>query len=277
MGTTVTTHLSSGTAWDGREAGDGICVFFYDAISEFYPGGIGSSLGYTNYQGPLCYHAETLGSDGGGTAAGSFSATNINGMKNAYAGIGFDIRGNFTNTTDGKLGETLGTVTTNAGADKVETTELAEARPNTIGVRLGESDYYKVHSVSHDLSVFPVASAERLKESPPVTLHQTVSARDKIKFTSARVTLQNKGKRILVEIKDSVTGIYHPYHVADLGSGFGGSNPNAVKVGLSFATSDAITNCDIKNFTVQGRIIEQQKSIEELNPATAHNFYVATD
>ena len=277
MGTTVTTHLSSGSDWDNRDAGDGLCVFFYDSISEFYPGGIGSSLGYTNYQGPLCYHAETLGAVGGGTATGSASATSINGIKKAYVGVGFDIRGNYTTTVDGKLGEVLGDVTTNAGADKVETTEITEARPNTIGVRLGESSYYKVHSVSHDLSVFPVASAERLKESPAVNLHQSVSEREDVVFTSARVTLQNKGKRVLVEIKDNVTGIYHPYHVADLATGFGGSNPNSVKVGLSFATSDAITNCEIKNFTVQGKIIDQQKSIDDLTPSTSHNFYVATD
>jgi hypothetical protein len=44
MGNTISTYMSAGSDWDGRDAGDGLCVFFYDGSSEFYPGGIGSSL-----------------------------------------------------------------------------------------------------------------------------------------------------------------------------------------------------------------------------------------
>tara|TARA_Y100000310_G_scaffold191166_1_gene191174 strand:+ start:801 stop:1634 length:834 start_codon:yes stop_codon:yes gene_type:complete len=275
---TITTILSSGSDWDGREAGDGICCFFYDSTSEFYPGGIGSSLGYSNYAGPICYHADTFGDAPWTTAAPSNSSTAVNGVMNAYVGVGFDVRGNFSNTTDGKLGETLGTVTVQAGADEVASNSDTTAKPNTIAVRLGEAQYYRLHSVSHNLTSFPVGSAERFFNSPPVTLHQSVTGRDKVVFTSARVTLQNRGQRILVEIKDDVTGIYYPYHIADLNNGGyeSVSNPDSLKVGLSFATSDAVTNCEIKNFTVQGDIIERQKSINNLNPPEQHNFYVAT-
>ena len=44
----------------GIKPGNGLCVFFWDAKEEFYPGGIGSSLGYSNYQGPLAYRSTTV-------------------------------------------------------------------------------------------------------------------------------------------------------------------------------------------------------------------------
>jgi len=275
MGNTITTYMSSGSDWDGRDAGDGLCVFFYDGGSEFYPGGIGSSLGYTNYRGPLCYHADTFSDAPWSLATPSNSATDINGIKGAYVGVGFDVRGNFSNTTDGKLGNNQGTVTTYSGADKVATNEITQAYPNTIAVRLSEAQYYKLHSVSDNLSVFPVASADRYKHTPPVNLHQTVATKDDVVYTTARVTLQNKGKRVLVEIKDAATGKFYTYHVADLTSGFESvSNPDTVKAGISFSTSDAFMNCDIRNFTVQGSIIDKPKESTKLRPTDGHSFYV---
>ncbi len=265
---TSATYLSAGSDWDNRDAGDGMCVFFFDGSSEFFPGGIGSALGYTNYHGPLAYNGKTLGP--------SDSAADINGVMNAYVGVGFDVRGNFSNTTDGKLGLILSGTTIRTGTDTVSSDTIKGKRPNAIGVRLGEDSAYKLHSVSDNLSTFPVASAERFGKSPPIHLHQTVTNRDDIVFQSARVTLQNKGQRVVIEIKDNATGLYHPYHVADLdGGGFGsGSNPESVRVGLSFATSDAVTNCDIKNVNINSIIIPQSKFDTLLGPATANNFSI---
>ena len=43
------------TTFPGRQPGDGICIFFFDANYEFYPAGIGGALGYTNFNGPLAF------------------------------------------------------------------------------------------------------------------------------------------------------------------------------------------------------------------------------
>lgn len=275
MGNTITAYMSSGSDWDNRPSGDGLCVFFYDGGSEFYPGGIGSSLGYTNYRGPMCYHADTFSDNPWTLAVPSNSATDINGIRNAYVGVGFDVKGNFANTTDGKLGNNQGTVTPYAGADKVATNQITDTYPNSIAVRLSEAQYYKLHSVSHNLSVFPVASADRYKHTPPLNLHQTVASRDDLVYTTARVTLQNKGKRVLIELKDAATGKFYTYHVADLSSGFEDeSNPSSVKAGISFSTSDAFMNCDIRNFTVQGSIIDKPKETAKIKPPDEHTFYV---
>jgi hypothetical protein len=273
---TVATYLSAGSNWDAKSAGDGLCVFFFNGESDFFPGGIGSSLGYTNYSGPMAYKAETLGSAG--------SAADINGIKDAYVGIGFDVLGNFSNTTNGKLGLILSGVTTSA-TSTVSSDIITGTKPNTIGVRLGESDYYKLDSVTQNLNTYPISGdpyiesfgqGERYLHSPGVNLHQTVATRSDVVFQSARVTLQNKGKRVLVEIKDNTTGIYYPYHVADINTtGLGsGTNPDTVKVGIAFSTSDAVTNCDIKNFSVQGTIVDNQKLDTLLGPSSGLSFNV---
>ena len=266
---TLTTFLSSGSDWDIKPPGDGICVFFYDSSSEFFPGGIGSALGYANYRGPMGYKAETLGNTES-SHVGPASACDLNGMQKAYVGVGFDVKGNFSNTSFGKLGTALSGATGNTLADSVSSDYIATVYNNSIGVRLGAEDYYKVHSVTSNLSTYPIDSNEKLDASPSVTLHQTVTSRDDVVFQSARVTLQNEGKRVLVEIKDNDTGIYHTYHVADIDK----TMPSSLRTGISFNTSDDVANCEIKNFTVQGNIVEQAKNTSLLKPASAHLFYV---
>lgn len=274
---TVATYLSAGSDWDAKTAGNGLCVFFFDGESDFFPGGIGSSLGYSNYKGPMAYKAETLGTGG--------SAADINGIKSAYVGVGFDILGNFSTTVDGKMGKTLSSVDVKAGTDTVYSDIITGNNPNTFSIRLGEADYYKLHSVSRNLNTYPISGdpyvesfgeGERYLHTPPTNLHQTVATRDDVVFQSARVTLQNKGKRVLIELKDAATGIYRPYHAADINTtGFGvGTNPKTVKVGLSFSTSDAVTNCDIKNFSVHGTIVENQKIDTLLGPISGLSFDV---
>lgn len=264
---TIATILSAGSEWDAKDAGDGLCVFFFDGNSEFFPGGPGSALGYSNFKGPLAYKADTLGSTG--------SAAAVNGVRGGYVGVGFDIRGNYSNTTDGKVGLVLSGYSTETGVDTVSSETISTLNPNSVSVRMSEASAYKLHSTSQNLSTFPL-EGERFTQSTPVQLHQTVSTRDDVEFQSARVTLQNQGKRVLVELKDKVTGIYHQYHVADLDNdGFAGSdNPDTVRVGIGFATSDAVTNCDIKNFSVYGTTVEQAKSNALLVPLSGESFNV---
>ena len=171
-------------------------------------------------------------------------------------GVGFDVKGDFSNTSFGKLGISLSGTSGNTLADSVSSDYIATVHNNSIGVRLGESEYYRLHSVTDNLSTYPIDSNERLDASPSVTLHQTVTSRDDVVFQSARVTLQNEGKRILVEIKDNDTGIYHTYHAADINL----TLPGPLRTGISFSTSDAVANCEIKNFSVQGNIVNQEKN-----------------
>jgi len=265
---TIKTVLSAGTDWDAKDAGDGLCVFFFDGDSEFFAGGIGGSLGYANYVGPVAYKAETLGT--------TASAATINGMQAGYVGVGFDVKGNFANTSNGKVGLVLSGVTVNSTeTDTVSSDEIATLHPNSISVRMSEASAYKLHSVSPNLSTFPLGE-ERYTQTTPAFLHQSVATRSDVESQSARVTLQNQGKRILVEMKDKVTGVYHPYHVADLDNGGLGNNnnPSTVRVGISFSTSDAVTNCDIKNFSVYGAVIEQAKQLSLLVPSSGANFNV---
>ena len=218
---TNATYLSAGSDWDNRVAGDGLCVFFYDGQADFHPGGIGSSLGYSNYRGPIGYKASTLGhSELSGTMFGPASATDINGIQHAYVGVGFDVKGEYSTTSDGKLGTELSGSSTTSFADCVSSNlvhAVTSTSPNTIGVRLGESTFYRLHSVTSNLNTYPLSGdpytesygvGERYVDSPAVNLHQSVATRSDVVFQTARVTLQNQGKRVLVEIKDNTTGIY---------------------------------------------------------------------
>jgi len=271
----VLSILSSGNDWDNRVTGDGMSVIFYDADTEFYPGGIGSSLGYSNYVGPVAYNADNI------TAIDANSGTHINGVKRAYVGIGFDVRGAFSTTLDGKLGSSLSGISQYANTSYVAVSGAGEGyntdttlHPNTIGVRLGSRDYYRLHSKSLNLTDYPVASAEKYSSSPSVNLHQSVASKDDLVYTTARVTLQNKGQRVVVELKDNSTGNFYTYHVADLNNGGlgSGSNPTNLKTAIAFSTSDAFMNCDIKNVSLYGHIVDNPKS--DIAPLSGVNFRV---
>ena len=87
---TISTVL---TTFPGRKPGDGICLFFWDANYEFYPAGIGSSLGYCNFNGPLAHNAHITG---------TASAADVNPVRGGYVGIGFDVKGDFSTTNNSK-------------------------------------------------------------------------------------------------------------------------------------------------------------------------------
>lgn len=266
---TITTVL---TTFPGRPPGDGLCLYFFDPHYEFFPGGIGSSLGYVNYTGPLAHNAEIYG-----TAA---SAAQVNPVNGAYLGIGFDVKGDFGNTSDGKPGSAI----IKTDLDNISSCPITDINPNTITVRSGTLSSYRVMSTTPNLSTYGASSVtlsahERYSETPPLTLHQEVTSRDDVIFNSARVTLQNDGKRLKVEIKNPVDGKYYPYQVLDIPSGLGEravtyTNPTMLRAGISFSTSDSVMNCEIKNFSVQGKMVPYRKVDTYLEPPTGTNYTV---
>ena len=251
---TITPILTAAEFWNPKP-GNGLCVFFYDSSYEFYPAGIGSALGYCNYNGTLAFNAYTVGA--------SDSAADINALRGAYVGVGLDVTGDFSNTSNNKTGKDIkGTTTTSICS--VSTTYV---NPNSICVRYGELSSYRVHSFTPNLSTFPLEGAphyfdnEKYVDSPPITLHQYVSSRDDVTFHSVKVTLQDNGQTVRVDIKDPVDGKYYPYHIANLdNNGMGtGADPSTVRAGIAFSTSDNVANCEIKNFTAYGKFTNYQK------------------
>lgn len=252
----VTPTLSAFSA--SATPGDGVCVFFFDSEYEFFPAGIGSSLGYTNYVGPV----------GFGQAAGENTA--VNGVRGAYVGVGFDAKGNFANTTDGKAGNTATTSGSFPYYGNVATTAVSGASANSITIRGGEEDQYKILSTTENLTQFPLQNTERYKSSPALSLHQTVSSRDDVTFHRIRVSLENNSKRVRVDIQDPTSKQFYSYQVLDLDTlSLSASPPDKLRVGLAFATSDSFTNCEIKNFSVYGRgedfVLKDQLNLEPLS------------
>ena len=262
---TITPTLTSRPS---AEPGEGLCLFFYDARSEYYPGGIGNALGYTMYTGDMAFHAATSGTS--------------NGIPRAYVGIGFDVRGNFGNTINGKPGSNI------LGTDNqaITSCNYTTKAPNTITTRGGEAQSYKVISTTPDLSSYPLSGSPdetygepnvMYDKSPPVTLHQSVTSTDDVVFNRIKVTLQNEGSRVKVEIKDPETGIYHPYQILDLDYSLGETlNPyegiTTLRAGLAFTTSDSTMNCDIKNVTVQGVYSDTEKVHTYLFPQSSPKY-----
>ena len=212
--------------------GEGLCVFFYDAAYEFSGGGIGNSLGYTNYNGAPGYknHGEL---------------TTYNGIQGAILGVGLDVKGGFGTVSNNKTGHY--NVSTGGNPNAGYTSLSA----NSITTRLGAVSSYAIINTTPNLSTFPT----------PVTLHQHVSSRDDVVFRSVRIWLENESKTLNVEIKDPITNKYVTYQTLDLENfdthpSYVNSIPDKVRVGMSFATSDAVSNCEIKNLSIYGDTVD---------------------
>jgi hypothetical protein len=244
---------------DTEAPGDGVCVFFFDPDYEFFPAGIGSSLGYTNYSGSLGYNHSPLSGD-------------INGMRGAYLGVGLDVRGGFSTTRDGKTGTTA--ISANlAGVDNiVKTTRNDDLAPNTVTVRSSELSSYTVLSNTSNLSTYPITDIEKYAKSPAVNLHQSVSGVDDVIFHKIKISLHNKGKTVRVDILNAADGLFYPYQILDLGQV---AVPSKLKVGLGFSTSHAFMNCEVKNFAVYGTTIDYAKDNAFLRPPTATTLSVS--
>ena len=62
---TISPILTTLPATRGHSPGNGVCLFIYDAKNEFFPGGIGSALGYTMHTGDMAFHAGVSGTMNG--------------------------------------------------------------------------------------------------------------------------------------------------------------------------------------------------------------------
>ena len=262
------------TAIGNEPPGDGLCLFFFDPRYEFYPAGPGSALGYCNSTQMLGY-VPPRGMEVPAPAT-------IDGIPGAYLGIGFDVKGNFSTTNDGKPGKTI------LGTENAAMTSctMATLNPNSICVRTGELSSYRIFSTTPNLSTYGIMSPtlsghERYSQSPPIVLHQQVTSRDDITFQSVKATIQNDGKRIKVEIKSPIDGLYYPYQVVDLPGGFENRDgielykvPTTIRAGLAFSTSNSVMNCEVKNFSVQGHFAEYSKVNTLLSPSISAKYKV---
>jgi len=278
MATYTITPVLSSKPLDANNPGNGMCLFFWNAEQEFFPGGIGSGLGYCNV---LSAAAHNVSSAAGGEA-------HMNGVPGGYLGVGFDLVGDFSSSKGGKSGEIFqarAKTLEGSGKQCLSGATRSKISPNTICVRMSEASGYRVHSVSPNLSTFPVAlesshgniHQEKYLECTPVHLHQQVASRDNVQFQSVKVTLQNKGRRIKVEIKDKETGDYHPYHVADITDQNGNlvsldDIPSRLKLGLGFTTGNQVTNCEIQNFNIYGNLATYSKDMATTTPPLSTNI-----
>ena len=273
---TVTTGNNGYTALSGtrapllssyasdRQPGDGLSVFFFDSDFEFYPAGVGSSLGYTNYNGPLF------------DAIAAADNTTINGIRGGFIGVGFDVKGNFGNTTDGKTGSAI-TLHPQASAypymQTLTTTAITTNSPNTITVRASELSGYQVIDTTDNLSTYPVTSSTLYNNSPSISLHSYVSHASAATFHKLRVSLQNTCKRLTVEILNTSDNKFYPYYVKDLD---GTNIPTLLRPGVSFATSSDFMTCEIKNVGIYGEQTDYAKKVSNLASLTGTAFTVTT-
>jgi hypothetical protein len=144
---------------------------------------------------------------GGQEDVAAASACNINGIRGGYIGVGFDVEGNFGNTTDGKMGLSGHSL----GTSNVTTCIIDTVSPNTLTVRARELSNYQVLTTTINLSDYPIATDDNYSASPSVNLHQYVSSRDDITFHKIKVALQNSGRRIRVDVLNPVDETFYPY------------------------------------------------------------------
>ena len=247
MATTLTPIL---TTLPTTTPGDGFSVFLWDSQYKFVPGGPSNSLGYTNYVGDIGVH--TFGLSGA-----------YNGVRGAYLGVGFDIGGQFGTTNNYKTGALSAWDGTALSARE----GLSTPEPNSITLRSGADLNWSVITRTPNLSTM----------SSPVTLHQTVASLDDIEYKRCRIRLQDGGKLIRVEIKDS-DGEYQTYleqtlvPTATLANAVYNSVPsipNTFNVGLAFSNGKTASNCWIKNFSVYGDTVDDANATTILDTLTA--------
>ena len=243
-------------------AGEGFCVFFFQnpaSGSYVVPNGIGSTLGYSK--------ADFSSNETAGTAHETYGLWERNNWTphhgnitvlddKAYPaksmlGVGFDINGHFTTTSEDKPGHFNSANTT------------ATPSPCSVGVR--GNRYYNMQSLTS-------VSLSNISGGTSVPLH--TSAADAV-FVDYRVELANAGKRLTVYHKLTSATDYNTIlelrldKIAGGNVGIGTSNPAGyydpwkglksadgslplINVGLSFTTSNYVSRFELKSFEVNG-------------------------
>ena len=241
------------------EPADGFSVLFWDSEYKLIPKGYADSLGYSNYYGEL------------GTDAFQLSG-GYNGIRGAWLGVGFDIKGNFGTISNYKTGALSAWDGTALSARE----GLSQPVNNSITVRSSDTFKWSVITRTDNLST----------EAVPVTLHQVVSSVDDIVYKRCRVRLQNNGTLLKVEIKDN-DGNYQTYLEQELVATGTPANavynsvntmPDTLNVGLCFSSGKTTSNCWVKNFSVYGdtvtnnnasTILESLSGLTVVHPTSA--------
>ena len=212
-----TGYLSS---FDDLETGNGLSIIIWDAKYSFQPGGIGSSLGYTNYRGRV----ERSDRD-------ELADMYLRGVQGGHIGIGLDVDGNYSNTTEGKT-STLGN---SSGISSINT--------NSIGFSGSVLSAYQVLTTTANLSTI----------NPEMILHQTVTDIADLEYYTCRIKLRGKGTTLLVDLKKTTEESFTNYITYDLSDH---PAPQDIRVALAFSTSDKIMACNIKNFNIYGKTVD---------------------
>lgn len=237
------------TAANTTAPADGFCLFFWDSQYKLIPKGYADSLGYTNYYGVLGNETFAL--------SGAY-----NGIRGAWLGVGFDLKGDFGTISNYKTGA-LSAWDGNALSAREG---LSQPINNSVTVRSGEDFKWSVITRTPNLSTF----------DSPVTFHQVITSIDDIEYKRCRVRLQNNGTLLKVEIKDT-NGEYQTYIEQTLEPTGTPANavynsvpsiPDTLNVGLTFSSGETTSNCWIKNFSVYGDTVTNENASTILDSLT---------
>lgn len=269
---------NSATRWVQQYAptgpGEGFCVYLFEQPQKdryVVPNGVASTLGYS----PADFNAvEVAGS--AQTTVGLFERNNWNPFiekygcvgdgqpANSFLGVGFDIAGNFGNTTEDKPGWF--------------NTNTVTPAPCSVSIR-GNRFTNNQLLTSIDLSAVPGSTA--------IPLH--TSAANAV-FVDYRVDLTNKGNRLTVSHKltssdtyntildlrlNKIQGNYTSGNTSEImynpWSGFRVKNEEypLLSVGLSFTTGTKVSQFELHSFEVKGVKVhnpwDERKELEENN------------
>ena len=258
-------------------SGEGFSVYFFEQpkrLSYVVPNGVASTLGYSPADFNVVETAGSaqttvglferqnwspIGTEKDSTKNGYYGNVGEGEPANSFLGVGFDIGGNFVTTSEDKPGNYDGSTET--------------AKPCSVGIRGNRFTDCKVLSVV-ELSDVPGATS--------IPLH--TSASDAV-FVDYRVDLSNKGRRLTVYHKLTSSTDYNT--ILDLrlnkiqGTGAGneydpwaGFNVDPIEenypllnVGLSFTTSNKVSQFELHSFEVKGIKVhnpwDQKEKVEE--------------
>lgn len=223
--------------------GEGFNLYFYNN-DVFLGGSIGSSLGFTRYTGPFALDYPTGTPD---------NTAFQDAMFKSFAGIGFDIYGNYGNLSFGKTGYLSG-----GGNSTIHT--------NSITIRTG-----KDATVPNGI----VYTSPNLDDFN-FDLCPIVNSDSDAQFVKYKITLERYAKQLTVEIKDCTSEQYVPiasYAFTDQTSYetlFGSLSSGSLKFGIAASTESHTFNCILRNLHVVNYPTDY--SLHATLPPTPTNF-----
>lgn len=193
-------------------AGSGFCVYFYEnpykGITE--PQGIGSTLGYVKADSVVSeINGETTPVDGLIINENPYDE-NLGPPSNSFLGIGFDIRGEYCTTLEGKEGWLSGGGDAGYWSHGDSGSFTNTTAPCSVGIRGNRSSFTRVLTCQ---SMSTVAASA-------VPMHENASNSDgsDVSFQDYRIDLTNKGTRVTVYNKLTSATDYNTILQFDLDS-----------------------------------------------------------